>query len=291
VTELVRIREGRSVMEYRLEELLPAAAGLTEKYTSKESSSVTYETAQMLMEAVIYCIGLCEESYGGALRSKRGLRAEEAYSIGYEKVIEKTYEAKAVYDRLAMDFEDYGCVNYRDTMVSGMPQFFLRYDARFCPQDHILTLDYPTMNRYGKKGGIRLIYEYLCDAEREQRLLRCFDSRIITALLRHVEAKQDVDYMENICSLVLLQSLGCLISKKQLTDLTLTRTDTEEVRRYFSDDPAETIGDKVQEMIGLIIQRAGMEPWKQYFQREGNEFAVRIYNAMKYDALDALFYV
>ena len=55
---------------------------------------------------------------------------------------------------------------------------------------------------------------------------------------------RDVDYMENICSLVLLQSLGCLISKKQLTDLTLTRTDTEEVRRYFSDDPAETIGDK-----------------------------------------------
>ena len=88
MTELVRIREGRSVMEYRLEELLPAAAGLTEKYTSKESSSVTYETAQMLMEAVIYCIGLCEESYGGALRSKRGLRAEEAYSIGYEKVID-----------------------------------------------------------------------------------------------------------------------------------------------------------------------------------------------------------
>ena len=63
MTELVRIREGRSVMEYRLEELLPAAAGLTEKYTSKESSSITYETAQMLMEAVIYCIGLCEESY------------------------------------------------------------------------------------------------------------------------------------------------------------------------------------------------------------------------------------
>lgn len=46
-----------------------------------------------------------------------------------------------------------------------MPQFFLRYDARFCPQDHILTLDYPTMNRYGKKSGIRLIYEYLCGAE------------------------------------------------------------------------------------------------------------------------------
>lgn len=278
-------------MEYQLEELLSAAAGLTEKYTSKESSSVTYVTAQMLMEAVIYCIGLCEESYGGALRSKRGLRAEEAYNIGYEKVIEKAYEAKAVYDRLARDFEDYGCGNYRDTMVIGMPQFFLRYDARFCPQDHILTLDYPTMNRYGEKSGIRLLYEYLCDAEREQRFLKCFHSRIITDLIRHVEKKQDVDYMENICSLVLLQSLGCLISKKQLTDLIMTGTDTEEVRRYFAGDPAETIGDKLCEMIGFIVQRAGLESEKHYFQREGKEFAVRIHNAIKYDALDALFYV
>jgi len=97
--------------------------------------------------------------------------------------------------------------------------------------------------------------------------------------------------MENICSLVLLQSLGCLISKKQLTDLTMTGTDTEEVRRYFSGDPAETIGDELQEMIGFIVQRAGMESEKQYFQREGKEFGVRIYNAIKYDALDALFYV
>ena len=278
-------------MEYQLEELLPAAAGLTEKYTSKESSSVTYETAQMLMEAVIYCISLCEESYGGALRSKKGLRAEEAYSIGYVKVIEKAHEAKAVYDRLILDFEDYGCSNYRDTLVSGMSQFFLHYDARFCPQNHILTLDYPTMNRYGGKSGIRLIYEYLCDAEREQRFLKCFDSHTITALISHVEKKQDVDYMENLCSLVLLQSLGCLISKKQLTDLIMSGTETEEVRRYFSGDPIETIGDKLQEMIGYIVQRAGMEPWKEYFQREGREFAVRIFHAIKYDALDALFSV
>lgn len=39
-------------MEYQLEELLPAAVGLTEKYTSKESSSVTYETARALIRHV-----------------------------------------------------------------------------------------------------------------------------------------------------------------------------------------------------------------------------------------------
>ncbi len=43
-------------MEYQMEELLPLAASLADKYTMGESSSVSYETAQMLMEAVLYCI-------------------------------------------------------------------------------------------------------------------------------------------------------------------------------------------------------------------------------------------
>ena len=45
-------------MEYEIEELVPIVATLAEKYTSKESSSITYEKAQQLMEAVLYCI--CE---------------------------------------------------------------------------------------------------------------------------------------------------------------------------------------------------------------------------------------
>lgn len=41
---------------YEMDELLPLAARLAAKYTSGESSSVPYETANMLMKAVCYCI-------------------------------------------------------------------------------------------------------------------------------------------------------------------------------------------------------------------------------------------
>ena len=51
-------------MEYQMEELLPLVSALTDKFTSKESSSVTYETAQMLMEAVLFCIQEYEEVSG-----------------------------------------------------------------------------------------------------------------------------------------------------------------------------------------------------------------------------------
>lgn len=43
-------------MHNEIEELLPVVAKLAERYTSKESSSVSYKTAEQLMEAVVYCI-------------------------------------------------------------------------------------------------------------------------------------------------------------------------------------------------------------------------------------------
>ena len=127
-------------MEYRMEELLPVVGKLVEKFTSKESSSVTFETAQMLMEGVIYCIEQCFPASGTALEAAKKMPAEEAYRIGYGLAVEKVYKAKAVYDGLIVDFQDYGCRNYRETVREGMPAFFLKYDAKFQPQNHILTL-------------------------------------------------------------------------------------------------------------------------------------------------------
>ena len=43
-------------MDYTMEELLPVVGKLTEKYTGFSSTSVTYETARQLMEAVLYCL-------------------------------------------------------------------------------------------------------------------------------------------------------------------------------------------------------------------------------------------
>lgn len=47
------------MMNYEMEELLPIVAKLAERYTSKESTSVSYECAQRLMDAVLYCINQC----------------------------------------------------------------------------------------------------------------------------------------------------------------------------------------------------------------------------------------
>lgn len=44
----------RKPLDYQIEQLLPLVAELADKHTSGESSSVTYETAGALLEAVLF---------------------------------------------------------------------------------------------------------------------------------------------------------------------------------------------------------------------------------------------
>ncbi|MFT4006898.1 MAG: DUF6179 domain-containing protein, partial [Lacrimispora sp.] len=43
-------------MNIEMEELIPVVAELADKYTGKESTSITYDKANQLMGAVLYCI-------------------------------------------------------------------------------------------------------------------------------------------------------------------------------------------------------------------------------------------
>ena len=85
-------------MGYEAADLLPLVRELTERYTSKASTSVPWETAQQLMEAVLYCIGETQETGSGPgqnreLSGGEMLTAREAYDLGYRLVIRRTEEA------------------------------------------------------------------------------------------------------------------------------------------------------------------------------------------------------
>ena len=66
---------------YDMNELLPVVARLTKRYTGIESSSVTYEKANQLMGAVIYCIREIENGEAGALISQQQ-NAMQAFEAG-----------------------------------------------------------------------------------------------------------------------------------------------------------------------------------------------------------------
>ncbi len=149
-------------MDNDFSQLIPIVSYLTDKYTSKESSSVSYETAQMLMEAVIYCINeYFSENPNQVLRLDSELSARTIYDEGYNLVVEKVHKAKALYDTLLQDFLENDSTQYNAAIFKELPKFFLKYDARFCPQDHVLSFAYPLVPDEPDLCGVDLIYKYL----------------------------------------------------------------------------------------------------------------------------------
>lgn len=151
-------------MNYEMEELVPLVAKLANKYTGMDSSSLSYEAAEQLMGAVLYCIDATEQSAGqeeNKMVTTGYASAKEAYENGYRCVVEKVEKTLQEYHALLKVFQSYHNVYLNDTILKGMPKFFQWYDVRFHPQNTILTLDYPILRDIHEQKGINAIAEYI----------------------------------------------------------------------------------------------------------------------------------
>lgn len=168
-------------MKYELTALLPIVESLSRKYTRNESTSISYETAQQLMEAVLYCIQEVEHTSTDLPAAV--LSAADAYALGYEAVLRKTKQTAKRYNTLMEQFSSYGNRAYEETISQGFPAFFRWYDPLFAPQEHLLTLDYPLLRPLEELCGIDRIGAYLECIEIEQRFLRCFSKEFVRSAL------------------------------------------------------------------------------------------------------------
>lgn len=188
------------INNYSVEELLPVVSELAFRYTGSAHSSVTYEKAQMLMEAVLYCIREFNLQQDNALKAD-AVPVREAYRQGQEIVMDHVRTLQALYNEMIPDFKDYGCLCLRDTVTKAVPAFLTRYDFRFAPQETPVLLDYPVQEPLGHLTGVNLVLPYLECICREQAYLRTIDEKEVIAILR--DYHRDYVYLcENICQIV-----------------------------------------------------------------------------------------
>ncbi|CUX47398.1 DUF6179 domain-containing protein [Clostridium sp. C105KSO13] len=269
-------------MDYKMEELLPIAAKLAKRYTSGESTSVSYNTARRLMEAVVYCIKECETENEAAMLAGQRVDSMTAYERGYRIALDKAEQAKIVYHQMIIDFEDYGCQNYRDTILKGIPAFFLKYDARFEPQNHILTLDYPVLELSDSVAGVDRVLDYLTEAEYEQTFLRNFDREAIMDLLEYVRPDYGGLYFDNLCIPVLIRAAACMISDEDVYSLKLDEIGEREAAVYFSEINPETARNRLGGLLDILEKEAMSETYRGIFRSCARDLAVRIQNGIRF---------
>ncbi len=208
---------------YQPEDLIALAAELVERHSGFDSTSVTYEQAQHLMEAVCYCLQMYEQSESG-LPARNMLTAREAYRLGYEAVCNQARQVGALYQQLLPHFQSYGLVCLQDTVMKGIPAFLMHYDARYCPQDTLLTMDYPVLTDLRHLCGVQAVWNYLRCIALEQRFLSRLNFEFVCDSLRDYQADYTV-LIENICGIVLPGLLGCVLLEKPLCRLCFTEQD------------------------------------------------------------------
>lgn len=275
-------------MDYEMEELFPIVTKLARKYAGFESTSVSYEKARMLMEAVIYCLDEYWSQASGTV--SRDLSAEEQYALGAELVLDKAGRIREMYNEMSASFEDYGVKCLRDTVQKGIPEFLKRYDARFCPQDTILTLDYPVTVDLSSYSGADRVHGYLTAISAEQRFLGRFGTAyVISVLERYCSGYRDL--YENIGEILLGNVLGHMFLQKPLAE---TEFEREELDRLSARFQALSVSETEREVEGGIREMVGKfycnDPQVLEYLRSGAQnLAVRIDMAVRTGSADKVF--
>ena len=225
-------------MNYDMEELIPIVAKLAEKYTGFESTSITYEKAEQLMGAVIYCINEMEREADGSILSSEKMPALQAYEIGLERVREKTEAALRIYNETVRNFSDYGNICLQETFIKGMPEFFKWYDIRFEPQNTILTLDYPILCNIQEYSGIDRIYEYIECIRLEQSFLKQFPADMVEQILKRYNPGYK-EMIDNICEIVYGDVVLRMLEGRTLGDDAeeyVEKATKELIEKYYDND-------------------------------------------------------
>lgn len=276
-------------MDYQMEELLPIVSELAQKYAGYESTSITYEKAQSLMEAVLFCLSEYNSSAKDSL-VQRDISVKEQYNIGAKLLSEKVENIRKIFNEISFQFEDFGVKCLYDTVQKGIPQFLKWYDIKFCPQNTILTLDYPLLIDCSSLTGADAVYKYIRAIQTEQMFLGKFDRNYVMLVLEKYNFEYR-DMIENICSIVLTNIIGHIAIKKPFNDIDFLYGEYLQLSKIFAGKSIPDIENVVKDLIKKIVSQFYENDMDmlEYLCYETNNIAVRIYTANQHEQLSKIF--
>lgn len=279
-------------MSETIEDLLPLVAELADKYTGRESTSIPYHTAAQLMGAVIYCIqeyqqGGREEAAFLSVKNRASVR--EAYINGYRMVLEKVERTRVLYHEILPAFCHYGNRAYQDTFEKGIPAFFIRYDARFQPQNHILTLDYPVLASLENIIGIDAVYIYVTCIGLEQKFLK----RLPDPFIRHVLPAYHPEYEElfiNVAGIVLRNLLGCILAGKEVNSRGYGPKELKRINTVIRDNTAGQLEELLVPLVDEVVSYSGGWDFEmaEYLKLDIHNFAFELKTAAEAGCLERI---
>ena len=165
------------------------------------------------------------------------------------------------------------------------------YDADFKAQDMRITADYPLYNNLiGKLDGVEFIKEYLNSIYLENVFCKKFSEEKINYLL-YGYSHDYKGLIINIFEIVLLETIGCKLVKRDIQDLTISTDELNEIYAMFKGKEKTEIKQKINNVYQEISNELLLDnkQLKEYIDKNLDYIAEMIANAVKQNTLDKIF--
>ena len=239
-----RFELARAPKTYSQGEILALLAGLAQKWTRGESTSLREEKAREMLESILFVIGLRMRA-GDAPDS-----AAQAFSEGLALCRRKMASCRRTQERILASLFQTPNHFYALTVRDGINGFFKLYDPEFAAQRIHITADYPVYTGRPKAEGIVFIERYLRAIEAENDFLTRFSPANVDRLL----CAMGSDYRSapvNLFGPIFAAALGLTLLNRPPRALNLRDGDLERLNVLFAGKERE----EIREMLAGALEK------------------------------------
>jgi hypothetical protein len=265
----------------------------TERYTSGASSSVKVETAQNILQSIIYTIGIYLKSLPDADPCVTALKQRslaELHRQGKLLIRGQLANARQLLEKVRDSQISIDNHAYNDTLQQGLPLFFTAYDVDFAAHETPGSIDYPLSSDRPDLVGSEYILNYLQTLLGENQFCKNFSESEINCLLRSYHEHYQ-DLLINLYELVLTNLAGSVLAAKkppQLNIEPLERLSLQQQLLNYSKDQLYLLLQKVSVQICREFHISDQLQQKHLMEMMPN-LAVRFKNALEKKQLETLF--
>lgn len=266
------------------------------RYTRGESTSVTVDAAESILNSVFYCIdtGLKDlNDAESAIETIKSGNIKQIYEKGLELVSACFKESNQLYLSLRKNKLKVGLEAYDLTISESLPGFFEKYGAVFDAHNTIASIDYPLLFDDMSITGIFYIKRYIETLKMETEFCRLFPENDIEKVLTAYGRIYRIDYrktLTNIFELVLNASIFSVLSGGSAGSLFLSDMQCEGLRGKLDKMDFTQLELIIEEAIKNVISNLNIKDISliDYIWRYKGVFKTRLVSALDTDSLNKL---
>ena len=209
---------------------------VTRRFTGFDSSSVTVDKAQSLLESALFTVGVQLKTYPApddALQAVLHSGMLSLYREGRRRIDELLARSHAYQSAILENLFPTANRFYAETLIGGISGFFKLYRPDYAAQEMHITADYPTLVQMPALRGIEFIARYLRQLSLENAFLNLFDPALADRLLR-AHAPSYAQIPLSLCQPVLCAALGCELTGRDPRELHLSLEDIGALAERFA---------------------------------------------------------